>query len=122
MSAPNNHTGIPLGKSVPHRRNYDPGQLYPISRAEGRKAEGLSQGGFKDYFGEDIWNIYELSWLDSKGKPAVAMAEIRVPLQSPNLIESKSVKLYLNSFNMTVFAGPWSKIYPGRPAILWMCG
>jgi len=53
--------------------------------------------------GEDLWNAYELSWLNPKGKPVVAVGTLRVPANSPNLIESKSLKLYFNSFNQTVF-------------------
>ena len=53
------------------------------------------------FAGVDLWNAYELSWLDAKGKPRVAMATFSVPADSPNIIESKSFKLYLNSFNQT---------------------
>ncbi len=86
-----------LGKSVAGSAHYDPGLLFPIPRASGREALGL--GAALPFHGVDIWNAYELSWLDPRGKPQVAMAEFRVPASSPNLIESKSFKLYLNSLN-----------------------
>jgi 7-cyano-7-deazaguanine reductase len=56
------------------------------------------------FVGEDLWNAYELSWLNSKGKPVVAVGTLRVPADSPHLIESKSLKLYFNSLNQTAFA------------------
>lgn len=104
MPAPHDHTKSPLGKPARHSRTYDPGHLCPVPRTEGRVAEGLNDECFSRCFGEDLWNLYELAWLDENGKPDVAMAEIRVPMQSPNLIESKSLKLYLNSLNMTAFS------------------
>ncbi len=63
------------------------------------------------YSGVDIWNCYELSWLLPSGKPVVAIGEFRIPADSPNIIESKSFKLYLNSLNQSVFdsAAPWPK-------------
>lgn len=91
-----------LGRQVEHSLYYDPEQLCPIPRDKGRVVAGLiSPLTFRH--GEDIWNAYELSWLTPSGLPAVAMAEIRVPWTSPCLIESKSLKLYCNSFNMSVF-------------------
>lgn len=86
-----------LGKSVAGSSHYDPGLLFPIPRSQGRNAIGLS--AVLPFHGVDIWNAWELSWLDALGKPQVAVAEIRVPADSPNLIESKSLKLYLNSLN-----------------------
>ena len=86
-----------LGKSVAGSSHYDPGLLFPIPRSQGRNAIGLS--AVLPFHGVDIWNAWELSWLDELGKPQVAVAEIRVPADSPNLIESKSLKLYLNSLN-----------------------
>ena len=88
-----------LGRQVDHSRTYDPTQLCPIPRSLGREAAGICAPSF--CHGADIWNMYELSWLEPSGKPRVAMAEIRVPWDSPFLIESKSLKLYFNSFNMT---------------------
>lgn len=91
-----------LGKSVAGSVHYDPGLLFPIPRAPGREALGLSAP--LPFHGVDIWNAYELSWLDARGKPQVAMAEFRVPADTPNLIESKSFKLYLNSLNAMRYA------------------
>ncbi len=93
---------IPLGKQVSYTSEYDPSLLCPIPRTLGREAAGITIDPI-DWFGEDIWNNYELSWLNETGKPRVAIAEIRVPACSPNLIESKSMKLYFNSLNMTRF-------------------
>ena len=87
----------PLGKSVTASAHYDPSLLFPIARSMGRDALGI--GDAFPFHGVDIWNAYELSWLDALGKPCVAMGEFRVPAESPNLIESKSLKLFLNSFN-----------------------
>ena len=91
-----------LGKSVLSSVHYDPALLFPIPRAAGREALGF--GASLPFHGVDIWNAYELSWLDARGKPQVAMAEFRVPADSPNLIESKSFKLYLNSLNAMHYA------------------
>ena len=95
-----NSNRMVLGRQVDYSRSYDPDQLCPIPRALGRRAAGID-GAESFGHGEDIWNIYELSWLNQAGKPQVAMAEARVPWNSPNLVESKSLKLYCNSFNMT---------------------
>lgn len=94
----------PLGKAVAYAEHYDPSLLFPIPR-QGKRAEiGLAEAALP-FVGEDIWNAYELSWLDLRGKPVVALAHFIVPAVSPNLIESKSLKLYLNSFNQTRLAG-----------------
>jgi 7-cyano-7-deazaguanine reductase len=77
--------------------------LYPIPRQLKRSELGIADGALP-FVGEDLWNAYELSWLNAKGKPQVAVATFRVPADSPNLVESKSLKLYLNSFNQTSFA------------------
>lgn len=89
----------PLGQNVAYAAQYDPSLLFPIARAHNRAA--LNLGAALPFTGVDIWNAYELSWLDAKGKPRIAMATFRVPADSPNIIESKSFKLYLNSFNQT---------------------
>ncbi|MFH1984606.1 MAG: NADPH-dependent 7-cyano-7-deazaguanine reductase QueF [Pseudomonadota bacterium] len=94
----------PLGKPVDYSDHYDPGLLCPISREAGRADLGLTPGEALPFFGEDVWNAYELSWLDNTGKPEIAMMEIRVPVDSPFLVESKSLKLYLSSFNMSRFS------------------
>jgi len=93
----------PLGKSSEYIDQYDPKILFPISRDESWKNAGMSRADIP-FFGEDIWNGYEISWLNQKGKPMVGLAEFRLPATSPFLIESKSFKLYLNSFNQTRFA------------------
>ena len=80
---------------------YSPDLLQPIPREQNRRVLGLSAE--LPFHGEDIWNAYELTWLDGKGKPCVATAEFRVPATSPNIIESKSMKLYLNSLAMTSY-------------------
>lgn len=93
----------PLGKQSDYIDRYDPTILFPISRAESWKASGIERD-ILPFFGEDVWNGYEISWLNDKGIPQVAMAEFRLPATSPYLIESKSFKLYLNSYNQTKFA------------------
>ena len=91
----------PLGKAADYGHDYDPGLLFPISRASQRAALGL--GDELPFVGVDFWNAYELSWLDGRGKPRVALAEFRVPAASPHLIESKSFKLYLGSYAQSRF-------------------
>ncbi len=88
-----------LGKPVTYASQYDPGLLFPIPRADKRAELGIA--ATLPFIGVDIWNAFELSWLDARGKPRVALAEFRVPIESPNLIESKSFKLYLNSYTLT---------------------
>ncbi|ACA12460.1 NADPH-dependent 7-cyano-7-deazaguanine reductase QueF [Xylella fastidiosa subsp. multiplex] len=90
-----------LGHTVPYPKVYDPSLLFPISRAVGRTQIGI--GVVLPFVGEDRWHAYELSWLDARGKPCVATATFHVPCDSPYLIESKSLKLYLNSFSAEVF-------------------
>ena len=94
-------TELPLGKTTTTPPQYAPEALYPIARDEGRQSIGL--GGGLPFRGYDIWNAWELSWLDPNGMPHVATAEIRVPAESPNIVESKSMKLYLGSFAMSKF-------------------
>jgi 7-cyano-7-deazaguanine reductase len=93
----------PLGKATEYQSHYAPELLYPIPRQLKRSELGVADSALP-FVGEDLWNAYELSWLNAKGKPVVAVGTFRVPATSPNLIESKSFKLYLNSFNQTVFA------------------
>jgi 7-cyano-7-deazaguanine reductase len=88
----------PLGKPVAYCDTYAPELLFPIERQLKRDELGLKAGALP-FVGEDLWNAYELSWLDPLGKPVVALARFRVPASSPRLIESKSLKLYLNAFN-----------------------
>jgi 7-cyano-7-deazaguanine reductase len=92
----------PLGRPADYRDRYDPGLLFPMPRAPQRAALGLGQT--LPFSGADLWTAYELSWLDARGKPAVAIASLRVPAESPAIVESKSLKLYLNSFSQTAFA------------------
>jgi len=93
----------PLGKNSAYIDSYDPTLLFPISRAESWKAVNIERETLP-FYGEDIWNGYEISWLNDQGIPQVAMAEFRLPATSTFLIESKSFKLYLNSYNQTRFA------------------
>lgn len=93
----------PLGKSSEYIDQYDPTLLFPISRDESWKNTGMSRADIP-FHGEDVWNGYEISWLNEKGKPMVGLAEFRLPATSPFLVESKSFKLYLNSYNQTRFA------------------
>jgi len=93
---------LPLGKATVYTSEYDPALLCPIPRRLKRDELGLS--AILSFHGVDLWNAYELSWLTPYGKPVVAMGELRIPCESPNLIESKSIKLYLNSLNQTRFA------------------
>ena len=95
----------PLGVASTYPDQYDPAQLHAIARAAGREAIGVDDGPLP-FYGEDIWNAYELSWLNEKGKPMVAMMELRVPFDSPNIVESKSFKLYLGSFNQWPVQSP----------------
>jgi 7-cyano-7-deazaguanine reductase len=88
-----------LGKPTHYQEHYNPALLFPIAREEKRQAIGIT--GALPFMGADIWNAYELSWLNARGKPQVALAQFIIPANSPYLIESKSFKLYLNSFNQT---------------------
>ena len=91
-----------LGKSSSYVDQYDASLLFPIGRAQKRTEIGIL--GVAPFFGADLWTAFELSWLNLRGKPQVALAHITIPCESPNIIESKSFKLYLNSFNNTRFA------------------
>ncbi len=92
----------PLGKSSEYISTYTPSLLFPIPRAAKWAELGLSAETLP-YQGVDFWNCFELSWLLPSGKPVVAIGEFSVPADSPNIIESKSFKLYLNSLNQTPF-------------------
>ncbi|MBV2128238.1 NADPH-dependent 7-cyano-7-deazaguanine reductase QueF [Arsukibacterium indicum] len=96
--------GLSLGKNTAYAEHYDPSLLQPVPRTLGRDNLGLNSSETLPFVGEDIWHGYELSWLNAKGKPMVALATFVVPVTSANLIESKSFKLYLNSFNQSRFA------------------
>ncbi|HFH3443644.1 preQ(1) synthase [Pseudomonas aeruginosa] len=92
----------PLGKTSEYVSSYTPSLLFPISRTAKWAELGLSAETLP-YRGVDIWNCYELSWLTPAGKPVVAIGEFSIPADSPNIIESKSFKLYLNSLNQSAF-------------------
>lgn len=94
---------LALGKVTAYADQYDASLLQPVPRQLGRDAIGLTSEMALPFFGQDIWHAYELSWLNHKGKPMVALATFVVPVTSANLIESKSFKLYLNSLNQTRF-------------------
>ncbi|MCP1647773.1 NADPH-dependent 7-cyano-7-deazaguanine reductase QueF [Pseudomonas nitroreducens] len=100
MQHPAEHS--PLGKSSEYVSTYAPELLFPISRTTKWAELGLTADTLP-YQGVDLWNCYELSWLTASGKPVVAIGEFSIPAQSPNIIESKSFKLYLNSLNQTAF-------------------
>ena len=91
-----------LGKPASYVDHYDASQLFPIPRAAKRAEIGVV--GAPPFFGADLWTAFELSWLNLRGKPQVALAHIMVPCESPNIVESKSFKLYLGSFTNTKFA------------------
>ncbi|MDY3331456.1 MAG: NADPH-dependent 7-cyano-7-deazaguanine reductase QueF [Pelistega sp.] len=87
----------PLGKSSEYPEKYDPSLLFPIARQIGR--DHLSIQPHPTWQGEDIWRAFEVSWLNAKGKPEIAILTFTIPASSTHIIESKSFKLYLNSFN-----------------------
>lgn len=92
----------PLGKSSAYVSVYTPSLLFPISRLPKWHELGLNPEDLP-FSGADIWSCYELSWLNPSGKPEVAAAEFVFPISAQRIVESKSFKLYLNSFNQTVF-------------------
>ena len=93
---------LPLGRQVEYPREYSASLLFAIARAAGRSQIGLAAAALP-FTGVDRWHAYELGWLDARGKPCAATATLQVPADSPNLVESKSLKLYLNSFNAARF-------------------
>jgi len=93
---------LALGKTTQYCSNYNASLLQAVPRSLNRDALNLMKNSLP-FLGEDLWYGYELSWLNEKGKPLVAVAEFRFPCTSPNIVESKSFKLYLNSFNQTKF-------------------
>jgi len=92
-------TSMTLGQATEYPQEYAPAVLCPIARAEARSRLGL--GSDLPFHGVDIWNAWELTWLDAGGKPKIATATFTVGADSPNLIESKSLKLYLGAFAMS---------------------
>lgn len=102
--AKNTHlSDSPLGREVAYVSQYDSSLLFAVPRKTNRTTIGVVSNTLP-FNGVDYWQAYELSWLNNKGKPVVAVAEFSVPCASPNIIESKSFKLYLNSFNQTKFS------------------
>jgi 7-cyano-7-deazaguanine reductase len=93
---------LPLGRRVAYPHAYDPALLFAIPRALGRSELGINPDALP-FTGIDRWHAYELGWLDPRGKPCVATATFELPATTPNLVESKSLKLYLNSFNAARF-------------------
>ena len=100
-SSPSLPANLTLGQKADYIEQYTPELLQGVPRSLSREQIGVSQP--LPFGGVDIWNGYELSWLNPKGKPQVAILQCQVPIDSQNLIESKSFKLYLNSFNQSVF-------------------
>ena len=94
------NTDNPLGQETTYPKQYDASLLFPILRAKHRTAWAEQALPFDGY---DVWHAYELSWLEPSGKPKVALARLQVPCHSKYLVESKSLKLYLNSFNQSTF-------------------
>lgn len=92
---------LPLGKTVSHSTLYDASQLCPVKRGSAREQIGIFSK--LPFHGEDLWTAFELSWLTGKGKPVIAVGEIIFPCTTPHIIESKSLKLYCQSFNQTRF-------------------
>lgn len=92
----------PLGRASEYPQHYTPSLLHPISRRDARSRIGFSED--ISLHGEDLWTCYEFSWLNDKGLPRIAILQLQVPLSSRSIVESKSLKLYLNSFAQTRFA------------------
>lgn len=90
-----------LGQQSAYADHYDPSLLFPIPRTSKREEIGITSQ--LPFFGADLWTAFELSWLNHRGKPQVALAHFTIPCETPHIIESKSFKLYLNSFNNSRF-------------------
>jgi 7-cyano-7-deazaguanine reductase len=111
MSSYENHqalSGLTLGKATDYRDIYDASLLQPVPRSLNRDPLGLHADNLP-FHGGDIWTLYEISWLNAKGLPQVAVGHVELRDTSVNLVESKSFKLYLNSFNQTRFAS-WEEV------------
>ena len=100
---------LTLGKTTEYKATYSPDLLQGVPRSLNRDQLNINANALP-FKGEDVWYGYEVSWLNNKGKPLVAVAEFRFPCTSPNIIESKSFKLYLNSFNQTRFES-WKDVH-----------
>jgi 7-cyano-7-deazaguanine reductase len=92
----------PLGQAMDFPQRYSPESLFAIPRSDGRRALGLTNT--LPFRGQDLWNAWEFAWLDSSGRPVLALAELRFAADSPKIVESKSMKLYLNSFASSRYA------------------
>ena len=90
-----------LGRQTPAAESYSPDLLYPISRAVGRQK--IATVDELPFTGTDLWHAYEMSWLNTDDKPVTLVGRFAMPASSPNMVESKSFKLYLNSLNNTRF-------------------
>lgn len=111
MTSYENHaalSGLTLGKSTAYRDIYDASLLQPVPRSLNRDPLGLDANNLP-FHGADIWTLYELSWLNNNGLPQVAVGHVSIDSASVNLVESKSFKLYLNSFNQSRFAS-WDEV------------
>lgn len=111
MSSYDNHqalSGLTLGKTTDYRDQYDASLLQGVPRSLNRDPLGLKAESLP-FSGADIWTLYELSWLNARGLPQVAVGHVELNYASINLVESKSFKLYLNSFNQTRFAS-WEEV------------
>ena len=113
----------PLGQASVYADQYDPSLLFAIPRTPQRAELGIT--GQPRFFGADLWTAYELSWLNTRGKPQVAIAQVVVPCESTHIVESKSFKLYLNSFNGSRFASEHEvkqRLQADVSAALWQGG
>ncbi|CCN48431.1 NADPH-dependent 7-cyano-7-deazaguanine reductase [Vibrio nigripulchritudo MADA3029] len=99
--------GLTLGQKTEYSSQYDPSLLQGVPRSLNR--DDIQLTGDLPFVGVDIWTLYELSWLNRNGLPQVAVGEMMLPATSPNLVESKSFKLYLNSYNQTQFDS-WEQV------------
>lgn len=99
--APADLAAAPLGHATGYPDAYTPDVLYALPRAPQRAALGLRDA--LPFTGTDLWTAYELTWLDPRGKPCIAVATLAIPAQSPRIVESKSMKLYLGSFAQSRF-------------------
>jgi 7-cyano-7-deazaguanine reductase len=99
---------LTLGKATTYCSEYNPELLQAVPRSLNRDGLAISADNLP-FVGEDVWYGYELSWLNSSGKPIVAVGEFRFPCTSANIVESKSFKLYLNSFNQSRFSS-WQEV------------
>ncbi len=97
------HFNSELGKLSSYDRCYNPDRLISIQRSGQRSTLGLSANDSPPFFGADVWTHYEVSWLNPRGKPMVAVAVIIYDCSTPSIVESKSLKLYFNGLNNTSF-------------------